>query len=185
MGVEEMETTPPPPPPPGARTDGEVFELAPPLRAVLTVPGWMQQTKVSPWPPVSPDTIPTVNKYKDEPTTFSWIVQNDALFVKWVLERTDDFSGENMRLMNMYFRQHYQRGSSPHPKSCPPTLPYIPTSHESAMSQPNVTPPMSFLMAEMRDLMYQMQDLFQLVEGHRANVGAVEGSGEGPYDDWQ
>ena len=136
MAAEEMET--PPPSPPCASMDGEVIELAPPLRAVLTVPGWMQQTKVSPWPPVSPDTIATVNKYKDEPTTFSWIVQNDALFVKWVLERTDDFSGENMRLMNMYFRQHYQRGSSPHPKSCPPTLPYIPTSHESAMSQPHL-----------------------------------------------
>ena len=179
MGVEEMET--PPPPPPCTSTVGEPFARAPRLQAVLFVPRWVQQTQVVPLPPVSPDTIATVDKYKDEPTTISWIVQNDARFVKCVLDHTDDFSGENMQLMNMYFREHYQRGSSPHPKSCPLTLRYIPTSHESAMSQPDVTPPTSFLMAQMMDLMYQKQDLFQLVEGPCAN----EGPREGPHDDWQ
>ena len=145
---------------------------APPLRAVLPVRGWLQQTQASPWRPVSPNTIATFNKYKNDPTTFSWIVQNDAQFVKWVLDHTDDLSDDNMKLMHMYFREHYQKAVPGKPMSSTPTLPYIPTSHEAAMSVPEVTPPINVVMAQMQILVDQMQELAQQARGHRG-VGSV------------
>ena len=145
---------------------------APPLRAVLPVRGWLQQTQASPWRPVSPNTIATFNKHKNDSTTFSWIVQNDAQFVKWVLDHTDDLSDDNMKLMHMYFREHYQKAVPGKPMSSTPTLPYIPTSHEAAMSVPEVTPPINVVMAQMQILVDQMQELAQQARGHRG-VGSV------------
>ena len=161
----------------------EPSSMAPPLRAVLDVPGWLQQTEASPWCPVSPYTIATVNKYKEVETTFSWIVQNDVWYVKWILDHTDNLSDENMLLMNKYFREHYQRALPPGPRSNPPTLPYIPTLHEAGMSTPSVMPPVQLLTAQMQViesqmliLVEQMQELLLLVRPSRPETSGAERS---------
>ena len=80
---------------------------APPVQTKVKVPGWIPQTSVSPWSPISPDTVATSGKYK-APTTFGWIGQNDPGHIRWVLTYVDIVSDPLLVQMGMYFRERYQ-----------------------------------------------------------------------------
>ena len=86
---------------------------APPLQAVLSVAGWAQQTSLLPWLPISPFTIVTEGKHETlgnhlEPITFQWIAQNDARYVKSVLNCVRNHRTRNMKQLYMYLREHYE-----------------------------------------------------------------------------
>ena len=83
---------------------------APPMTAVLDVPGWCQQTSQSPWPPISSSIVPSKGKYSIHSMPVGWIIQNDATYVRRILERNPDtLTAGNMLHMSQYFREHYQR----------------------------------------------------------------------------
>jgi len=100
---------------------------------VLDVPGWCQQECDSPWPPISPHTVPNRGQYKDQ-GTFGWIILNDAACIKRILERSPaTLNSGNMLQMNMYFREHYQRKPPVLPITY--TLPYTPPERPESAYQ--------------------------------------------------
>jgi hypothetical protein len=131
---------------------------APPMTAVLEVPGWCQQTCHSPWPPVSPSTVPNVGKYQHSTSfvvrDFGWIVQNDAKYVKRILERQADLLTGNLLQLNYYFREHYQRELPIAPTH---TMPYIRPERPESVYQvhPGNSHPWTitqFMLDQMKDM---------------------------------
>ena len=82
---------------------------APPRRATLDIPGWKQQARTQPWPPVSPDTIATEGDHRG--ARFSWIVHDDAKYVERLLDHTDVLTSANLWEMTRFFGEHYMRST--------------------------------------------------------------------------
>jgi hypothetical protein len=105
---------------------------APPQQVFFEVPGWVQQTRHSPWTPISPNTVLATGKHYTYPVEFSQIVENDVSYVKWILSHLEVLKGPVMLQLGMFLREHYQRASS---TSASPSSPqrYIPDEHDAEM----------------------------------------------------